>query len=755
MKKRITSFVLALILTLGLLPTITPVVSAASITTDDMASLASAAQQAIGSSVTDLGLPAGDWCGYFVGNRMNNSQIAAKLGTTSYNVCAYAISLVSWICATKDAGVFYVASPVHQNRLLEIDPRLGNNGRMVARTSNGWSPLPGDILQFSWSDWNLHTFDHTGIVVSVSGNMITYVDGNSSTGRVAAHTISKDSSTIIGHIRFNMDNIPQSTLPAPAPSVSTVSSIEQGDWGVWIPANHYLPLDANADSTSHISSVYARPASYRIHCSQRATLTDGTVRYQGVLNVPGSGDANFWFTYASTMTVEDYTQPAHTEHTWNAGVETASPTLTTSGTRTYTCTVCGETKTESIPVKTSVSGRCYSDGDVRWTLTNDGTVTISGTGTLNQLSADLGEYISKAKHVVVEEGITKVKLSFIDCKSIQTIRLPASVSDVQVSAFLGCTALTSVTIDPQNPWFTSADGAIFSKNMDTIIRYPAGRSGSYCIPDGVKTIASAAFGGTKLTTVEIPVSVTEIAEYSFEQGPTMLVHSGSYAEQFAQVHGRTYKVINAPTEPTPNRVKVTLYIGTLKTNNLDRFKTVKTYQYGMFCDVSSDSWYAQNVVTAYELGLMKGIGDGVFQPGNNVTIAEAITLAARLRSVYYADGETFDGYDGGNWYDPYVNYARRNGLLTENYDFSRPATREEFVHILAQALPSEALSPILTSTPSFDDAGSIVYQSDVDVLSQAGIITGNGSCFLPKDPITRAEVAAVVTRMAKAELRKG
>ena len=90
-----------------------------------------------------------------------------------------------------------------------------------------------------------------------------------------------------------------------------------------------------------------------------------------------------------------------------------------------------------------------------------------------------------------------------------------------------------------------------------------------------------------------------------------------------------------------------------------------------------------------------------------------------------------------------------------NYDFSRPATREEFVHILAQALPGEALSPILTNKPSFDDAGSIVYQSDVDMLSRAGIITGSGNCFLPKNPITRAEVAAVVTRMAKAELRKG
>ena len=54
--------------------------------------------------------------------------------------------------------------------------------------------------------------------------------------------------------------------------------------------------------------------------------------------------------------------------------------------------------------------------------------------------------------------------------------------------------------------------------------------------------------------------------------------------------------------------------------------------------------------------------------GKNVTIAESITLAARLHSTYYADGASFETYDGGNWYDPYVNYARDKGLLSENYD---------------------------------------------------------------------------------------
>ena len=42
-----------------------------------------------------------------------------------------------------------------------------------------------------------------------------------------------------------------------------------------------------------------------------------------------------------------YTPPAHT-HTWNDGVVTTPATCTAAGVKTYTCTVCGETKTEAI-----------------------------------------------------------------------------------------------------------------------------------------------------------------------------------------------------------------------------------------------------------------------------------------------------------------------------------------------------------------------------------------------------------------------
>ncbi len=190
--------------------------------------------------------------------------------------------------------------------------------------------------------------------------------------------------------------------------------------------------------------------------------------------------------------------------------------------------------------------------------------------------------------------------------------------------------------------------------------------------------------------------------------------------------------------------------------DIENFVHRNQYYSGTFRDVKSSDWFSENVKHAYELGLMNGTGGSVFSPGNNVTIAEAITLAARLHSIYYTGLENFSRYDGGNWYDPYVNYAREHGISSENYNYTHPATREEFVHILAAALPVEALENT-AGYLFFADSADITYAADVRLLSGAGVINGiqeSGQVyFKPWAPITRAEVATIITRMADPALR--
>lgn len=192
--------------------------------------------------------------------------------------------------------------------------------------------------------------------------------------------------------------------------------------------------------------------------------------------------------------------------------------------------------------------------------------------------------------------------------------------------------------------------------------------------------------------------------------------------------------------------------------DFQNFTTQNRYTSGSFGDVKSGDWFYENVKATYELGLMKGTGSGTFSPGNNVTLAEAITLAARIHSIYYTGSDSFASYDGGNWYDSYVDYAREKGIVNTYYNYSRPATREEFVRILAKALPEEALENIAGQV-SFADSRDITYMAEVRLLSGAGVINGiqesGKTYFKPLNTITRAEVAAVVARMAKPSQRVG
>ena len=70
-----------------------------------------------------------------------------------------------------------------------------------------------------------------------------------------------------------------------------------------------------------------------------------------------------------------YTPPAHT-HTWNEGVVTTPATCTEAGVKTYTCTVCGATKTEAI----EASGHKWNETTVVYAANgNKGTKTYTCT----------------------------------------------------------------------------------------------------------------------------------------------------------------------------------------------------------------------------------------------------------------------------------------------------------------------------------------------------------------------------------------
>ena len=153
------------------------------------------------------------------------------------------------------------------------------------------------------------------------------------------------------------------------------------------------------------------------------------------------------------------------------------------------------------------SGTCGPN--LKWHLTDDGVLTISGTGEMYDYSLDSkpwGWVYFGIKRIIIGDGVTTIgNYAFRDFRDLTSVTIPNSVTTIGNTAFYGCRSLSSVTIP----------------NSVTTIRKHAFRGcsslTSVTIPNSVTTIGDYAFDGcSSLTSVTIPNSVTTIGDYAFD-----------------------------------------------------------------------------------------------------------------------------------------------------------------------------------------------------------------------------------------------
>ena len=186
---------------------------------------------------------------------------------------------------------------------------------------------------------------------------------------------------------------------------------------------------------------------------------------------------------------------------------------------------------------------------------------------------------------------------------------------------------------------------------------------------------------------------------------------------------------------------------------IHQFQQVKQYN-NNFADVGTSDWFYNSVAEAYKYDLVNGKSATKFDPKGNVTIAEVITMADKLHS-YSTSGSLSPSIqmEAEPWYTLFVRYAETKQIISTGEfsgEYDRPATREELAHIFAHAIPDNGYQQInvVTKLPDIDSSNK--YYNDVIKLYNAGIISDNDyrGTFTPKANITRAEAAAIASRLA-------
>ncbi len=377
-------------------------------------------------------------------------------------------------------------------------------------------------------------------------------------------------------------------------------------------------------------------------------------------------------TLPATGTGEPTDDPCEEGHTWNEGVVTTPATCAVDGVKTFTCTVCGEQKTEVIP---ATGVHTYDEGVVTTpaTCTEDGvktfTCTVCGTTYTEVIPAKGHSHGDWAK----EDDDNHAKT----CACGDVIREAHTWDD------------GVVTLEPTY----TAEG---------IRTYTC----SVCNGEKTETIAKK-----KRTGGGSPSSIKKDEDKEPDE-PT------------------------DPTDPTDKPVNV-----------------------GNFVDIQPSDWFYSAIEFAVENGLMFGTADDKFDPHMNTTRGMIVTVLYRLEGSPAVEGgnATFGDVVPGAYYYDAVIWGQKNGII---YGFSEAeygpdviVTREQLVAIMQRYAEFKGYDvSVRADISGYSDAEQVSDWAleNVKYGVGSGLIQGRSeSTINPLDNAMRAEFAAIMMRFVE------
>ncbi len=190
------------------------------------------------------------------------------------------------------------------------------------------------------------------------------------------------------------------------------------------------------------------------------------------------------------------------------------------------------------------------------------------------------------------------------------------------------------------------------------------------------------------------------------------------------------------------------------TNHFSIFQIVESEKH--FDDIDDVSYAKNKIEVLASKGIISGKGEGIFDPNASITRAETAALIARMLKLSTdINSVPFDDIESGKWYTDEVVSAYESGLVSGKgegkFDPNGLITRQEVIAILSRALVREGYEPVAyeVATKRFNDSQiSDWAKADIGLAIEQGLMRD-----LPEDSLipigiaTRAEVANMLYEM--------
>ena len=130
--------------------------------------------------------------------------------------------------------------------------------------------------------------------------------------------------------------------------------------------------------------------------------------------------------------------------------------------------------------------------------------------------------------LVIPDSVVKIGRNIVEGSSkLRSIHLGKGVENIfwvnsiaganEFRTFQDCESLTYITVDPDNQYYTAEDNVLFNKDKTEVYRSAPGKTGSYTLPNSVKTMENTfIFEDSQLSSIVIPEGVQSIPRSTFK-----------------------------------------------------------------------------------------------------------------------------------------------------------------------------------------------------------------------------------------------